>query len=650
MDTPIWKPEPKAIKNCNVTAFIKQLNENFDTKLTDTKDLWKFSIQKPDIFWGFLREFSGICGENWGNKVLINKDQMPGAKWFPDAQLNFAENLLKNSIADPAILFWSEDKIKIELSFAELNDQVSLVAQALKASGVGVGDPVVGCMANMPETVIAMLAAASLGAVWSSCSPDFGVNGIIDRFEQLNPKVLFAVDGYFYNGKRHDIQLKLQNIAKALPTIIRLIVVPFAASKSKINQIPNAISINDFISPYEPGPIQYTRLPFDHPLYVMFSSGTTGKPKCIIHSAGGTLIKHASEHLLHCNIKPKDRVFYYTTCGWMMWNWLVTNIAWGATILLYDGSPAYPDNNILFDFADDAKMTFFGTSSKFIDSIAKAKLVPQKTHDLSTIRIMASTGSPLAPESYDYVYNNINSSIHLASISGGTDILGTFCAGDPTQPVWRGEIQTRTLGMATDVFDTDGTPIRGKKGELVCTKPFPSIPLGFINDPDDKLFHSAYFEAFPGVWTHGDYVKLTDHDGIIIYGRSDATLNPGGVRIGTAEIYQQVEKFNEVLESIVIGQEWDGDTRIILFVILRNDTTLDVELETKIKRCVRDNCTPRHVPAKIIKVNDIPRTKSGKITELAVRDIVHGRKIVNTEALANPEALEEFKNLPELSN
>ncbi len=515
--------------------------------------------------------------------------------------------------------------------------------------GVGVGDRVAGYLPNMPETVIAMLATSSLGAVWSSCSPDFGEQGVLDRFGQIEPKVLFCTDGYWYNGKRHDVRAKTNAIAQQIPSLATCVLLPYGDQDADTGPLQNAVTIGDATKHLQPTEIDFQQLPFAHPLYIMFSSGTTGAPKCIVHSQGGTLLKHASEQPIHCDIRDGDRVFFFTTCGWMMWNWLVTNIAWGATLMLYDGSPFFPSGNTLFALAEREKFTFFGTSAKFIDALNKADLRPGDAHDVSSIRTFVSTGSPLAPEGFDYVYDAIKPDVHLVSFSGGTDLMGCFCGGDPTRPVWRGEIQARFLGMAVEVFDDEGHPMQGSKGELVCTKPFPSVPLGFLNDPDDARFKNAYFEMFPNVWTHGDYIMLTEHDGIIIFGRSDATLNPGGVRIGTAEIYRQVEKLDDIQESIVIGQEWDHDVRVVLFVVLKQGATLDDALSQRIRQQIRDTCTPRHVPAKIVQVADIPRTKSGKITELAVRDIVHGRPVKNKEALANPEALDLFVDLPALA-
>jgi acetoacetyl-CoA synthetase len=535
------------------------------------------------------------------------------------------------------------------MSYAELHAEVSRLAQAMREAGVTAGDRIAGMMPNMPETVIAMLAATSIGAVWSSCSPDFGVDGVIDRFGQIEPRMLFAADGYFYNGKPVDGLGKLREIVPRLPSLERTVVVAYARAWPPLDGVADAIDWRDLVAEYEPGEIAFERLPFNHPVYILYSSGTTGVPKCIVHGAGGTLLQHMKEHILHCDIKPGDRVFYFTTCGWMMWNWLASALAAQATLLLYDGSPFYPSGNVLFDYADDERMTLFGTSAKYIDALGKAGLKPRETHRLQALKTMTSTGSPLAPESFDYVYRDIKADLHLASISGGTDLIACFVLGNPIAPVWRGEIQTPALGMAVEVFDPHGRPLHGEKGELICTKPFPSMPVGFWNDPSGVKYRAAYFERFPGVWHHGDFVAWSEHGGIVIYGRSDATLNPGGVRIGTAEIYRQVEQLDEVIESIVVGQDWDHDVRVVLFVVLRESSYLDDGLIDKIKGHIRSHCSPRHVPAKVIQVGDIPRTKSGKITELAVRDVIHGRKVNNKEALANPEALDLYKNLPELS-
>ncbi len=645
---PLWTPSPDRIAKANATRFMREVADRHGARLADFSALWRWSVDHPDLFWQQVWSFSGVIGETPGKRALVDGDRMPGAQFFPDARLNFAENLLRRRDDQPAMIFWGEDKARRTIAWSELHDEVSKLAQALASWGVKPGDRVAGYLPNMPESVMAMLAAASLGAVWSSCSPDFGVQGVIDRFGQIEPKVLFAVDGYYYNGKSHDCLAKLAEVVERLPSVQHVVVAPYVAAKPSLAGVRGATLWAEATAAFGPQPIAYARLPFSHPLYILYSSGTTGVPKCIMHGAGGTLLQHLKEHQLHCDIKPGDRVFYFTTCSWMMWNWLVSALASEATLLLFDGSPFYPSGNVLYDFADATDMTLFGTSAKYIDACAKAGLVPMTSHRLAHVRTMTSTGSPLVPESFDYVYGKVKRDLHLASISGGTDIVSCFVLGNPIGPVWRGEIQARGLGMAVEVFDETGRPARSTKGELVCVKPFPSMPVGFWNDPDGTRYRAAYFERFPGVWTHGDWTELTAHDGVVIYGRSDAVLNPGGVRIGTAEIYRQVEQVDEVLESIVIGQDWDNDVRVVLFVRLREGVALTPALEKKIKDQIRKNTTPRHVPAKIVQVTDIPRTKSGKIVELAVRDVVHGRPIKNREALANPEALELYKDLPEL--
>ena len=645
---PLWQPSEDRIRQTNMVRFMEDVEEDWNVDIRDYAELYRFSIEEKEKFWTSLKDYAGIIAETWGADVLVDGDKMPGARWFPDARLNFAENLLRRRDDADALVFWGEDRVRRRITHAGLHDQVSRLAQALAAAGVEAGDRVAAYLPNMPETVAAMLAASSLGAVWSSCSPDFGVQGVVDRFGQIEPKVLFAADGYYYNGKSHDCLGKLAEILNRMPPVARTVIVPYMRAAPPLDGLPGAVMLDDFIAGVEAGEIAFRRLPFNHPLYILYSSGTTGAPKCMVHGAGGTLLQHAKEHLLHCDIKPGDRVFYFTTCGWMMWNWLASVLACQATLLLYDGSPFHPDGNVVFDLADAEAMTLLGTSAKFIDAVRKAGLEPIKTHALSHLRMIASTGSPLAPEAFDFVYASIKADVHLASIAGGTDIVSCFMGGNPTAPVWRGEIQTRALAMAVDVFDDDGKPVRGEKGELVCTAPFPSMPVRFWNDPGDEKYRAAYFERFPGVWCHGDYVELTEHDGLIVYGRSDATLNPGGVRIGTAEIYRQVEDLDWVVESIVIGQEWEGDVRVVLFVILRQGLTLDDDRIDAIKARIRTNCTPRHVPARIVQVTDIPRTKNDKITELAVRDVVHGRAVKNTDALANPDALELYRDLPEL--
>ncbi|MFO1346797.1 MAG: acetoacetate--CoA ligase [Rhodocyclaceae bacterium] len=649
-DSLLWTPSPEKIAATNMAAFMRRAG--FDSY----EALWQWSIDQPKAFWPLIWDFCAAVGER-GDTVLEHGDRMPGAVWFPQAKLNYAENLLRQRDESDALVFWGEGKVKRRLSRARLYDEVSRFQLALKAAGVTEGDRVAGYLPNMPETIIAMLATTALGAVWSSASPDFGVQGVVDRFGQIAPKVLVCVDGYWYNGKAVDCMAKNAEAVALLPSVEKTVVVGYLSDSADVSPIRNGLHWADFVAPHAAGEVEILRLPFDHPLFVMYSSGTTGVPKCIVHCHGGALLQHLKEHQLHSDVKPGDRVFYFTTCGWMMWNWLVSGLASGAVLLLYDGSPFVAgadgkNGSILFDYADAEGMTHFGTSAKFIDAVAKAELSPIRSHKLSSVRAMFSTGSPLAPEGFDYVYREIKGDMLLASISGGTDILSCFVLGNPVLPVYRGEIQCRGLGMAVEVFDDEGRPVRGEKGELVCTKPFPVMPVEFWNDSDGSKYRAAYFERFDNLWCHGDFAELTAHGGMIIYGRSDATLNPGGVRIGTAEIYRQVEKLPEVVESLVIGQDWPpgviGDVRVVLFVKLREGETLDETLVDRVKKQIRDNTTPRHVPARVLQVADIPRTKSGKIVELAVRNVVHGRAVKNVEALANPEALEHFRDRPEL--
>ena len=648
MSQPLWTPSPERIEQTNVTSLINKINADWDVSLTNSEHLHQFSVTEMEKFWRSLIEYAELNGETWTGPELVDRNKLPGAKWFPEARFNYAENILKRRDDADAFVFWGENKVKRRMSFKTLYDQVSSISQALKGMGVGPGDKVAGYLPNLPETIIATLAAASLGAAWSSCSPDFGAQGVLDRFSQIKPKVVFCANGYHYNGKTHDSLGKVEEIVIQLPSVEHVVVIEYLDGAPDLSGLKNAQHWGDVIANHAPNEIEFAQLPFDQPLYIMFSSGTTGAPKCIIHSAGGSLLKHASEHLLHCNMKRDDRIFFFSTCGWMMWNWLVSSLAWGATVLLYDGSPFYPSPNILFDYVDAENMTLFGTSAKFIDALSKNGLRPMDTHDLGSVKIMCSTGSTLAPEGYDYVYGAIKKNVHLVSFTGGTDIMGCFMSGDPTKPVWRGELQQAVYGMDVDVFDDNGKSIQGEKGELVCKQPFPTVPLGFLGDPDGSRYHDAYFAVYDNIWCQGDFVEHTEHGGYIMFGRSDATLNPGGVRIGTAEIYRQVERLDEVKESIVIGQSWDNDVRVVLFVVLSAELTLDDKLTKKIQNQVRANCTPRHVPAKILQVEDIPRTKSGKITELAVRDVVHGRVVKNVEALANPEALAFYEGRVEL--
>ncbi len=678
MNQPLWRPDAARIEAAAITAFHRHMSAKYGVG-NDYAALHRFSIDDRAAFWREVWDFCAVVGTP-GERVLENGDDMLAARWFPDAKLNFAQNLLRRRDEADALVFWGETAVKARLSFAELYTAVAQCAAALAAAGVKAGDRVAAYMPNHPHTVIAMLAATSLGAIFTSASPDFGVQGVLDRFGQTEPKVLFTVDGYWYGGKTFDIRDKVAAIVASLPSVETVVVSPYLAAQDVPNAAVGAIGAREvpeklaatawlgtlselpstraglnvlpwhaFLRPHrDVAEVAFTPLPFDHPLYILYSSGTTGVPKCIVHRAGGVLLQHLKEHRLHGDIRRDDRVFYFTTCGWMMWNWLVSALASEATVLLYDGSPFAANGQVLFDFVDAEAMTHFGTSAKFLDAAAKQGLRPIATHRLEQLRTVFSTGSPLAPEGFDYVYEAIKRDVCLSSISGGTDICSCFVLGNPTLPVWRGEIQCKGLGMAVAVYDEHGQPVVGQKGELVCTRAFPSQPLGFWNDPDGKKYRAAYFERFAGVWHHGDYCEETPRGGFIIYGRSDATLNPGGVRIGTAEIYRQVEKLDEVLESVVIGQRWDNDERVVLFVKLREGVVLDAALQERIRRVIRDNTTPRHVPARIVAVPDIPRTKSGKIVELAVRQVVHGEPVKNVEALANPEALEYFRNRAEL--
>ena len=639
----VWIPSQDQILNSNLKKFTEFVEENTGKHFKSYDELHHFSISNPE-FWRFIIEFFKVEGE-W-NGPVYEGENIFSAKWFPQSKLNFAENMLKNRSDNEALIFRCEDRISKTLSFAELYNQVSKTAQHLKELGVTKGDRVAGFLPNFAGSIVAMLATASVGAIWSSCSPDFGEQGVIDRFGQIEPKVLFCVDGYFYNGKTHNCLDKIKSFTARLPSLKQVVIFDYASLSNII--INNSISYQEILENYEAIEIGFERVGFDHPLYIMYSSGTTGVPKCIVHGHGGTLVQHLKEHQLQTNISSGDRVFYFTTCSWMMWNWLVSALGTGATVMLYDGSPTYPDNTVLWQFADEEQFSHFGTSAKYIETLMKNDVNPSAIFKLSNLKVICSTGSPLSAECYDYIYNNVGY-VHLASISGGTDIVSCFVLGVPTIPVRRGEIQGAGLGMAVEIWDDSGRVNRGERGELVCTKPFPSRPVKFWNDIDGKKYHAAYFDRFEGVWAHGDFAEQTPDGGYIIYGRSDATLNPGGVRIGTAEIYRQVDRVKEVLESIVIGQVWGSDTRIVLFVKLREGTNLTETLLDTIKKLIKENCTSRHVPSKILQVEDIPRTKSGKIVEIPVRDIVHGREVKNKEALANPEALDYFRDRPELA-
>lgn len=644
----LWTPSQARIEAAHFTKFVQSLPEPIKTTGRDYDILWQWSIDHMDEFWTAVWDYTGVVGDR-GNTVIENRDRVKEARFFPQASINYAENLLRHSGDAPAIIFHPETGERQVVTWDELRARVSVLQQALANAGIGVGDRVAGYVPNTPDTVIAMLAATSLGAVWSSCSPDFGFNGVSDRFGQIEPKALICADAYHYNGKVHDCLETAGALASAIPSIQNVIVCPYVNDTADLSLVgAKAKHLREFTAPFNARDLTFERVGFNDPLFVMFSSGTTGLPKCIVHSVGGTLLQHMKEQQLNCDIHSGDRFFYFTTCGWMMWNWLVTGLATGASLILYDGSPFYPDGNRLADIADAENTTHFGTSAKYLDACAKGGIRPAKTHSLDDLRVIMSTGSPLAPEGFDYVYSDWKADVCLSSIAGGTDICGCFVGGSPVNPVYRGQCQKRILGMDVQVFDDAGKPMAAGPGELVCASPHPSQPVGFWNDPDGQKYHDAYFAKFDNIWHHGDWVVLKPEGGMVFFGRSDAVLNPGGVRIGTAEIYRQVERVEEVLEGLVIGQQWDSDVRVILFVRLRDGVELDDALIKHIKTEIRQNATPRHVPAKIIAVADIPRTKSGKITELAVRDIVHGRPVKNTEAMANPAALDLFKDLAEL--
>jgi acetoacetyl-CoA synthetase len=660
-DVPLWAPSVERVKRANLTAFIHHIQQQKPAgaeEVTDFSSLYHWSTVRPEAFWPEVWRFCGVVGdelpggERW-DEVVRGRDRMAppdpilGPRWFIGAKLNFAENLLRHTDQQPAMVFWNERGRQRELSYDQLTSEVSRVAEALARDGIQPGDRVAGFLPNLPETIIAMLAATSLGAIWSSCSPDFGANGVLDRFGQIRPRVLFCADGYRYAGKEIDSLARVREVLERIPEIERVVVVPYLQPQPAIRHMRKAALWDEWATHRSAVSPSYVRLAFDHPVYIMYSSGTTGLPKCMVHGAGGTLLQHLKELVLHTDLRREDKIFYFTTCGWMMWNWLVSSLAVGATVVLYDGAPLAPAR-LLWDMVEREQVTIFGTSAKYLSLIQKEGLQPGSTHDLTNLRTILSTGSPLAAHSYEYVYQKIKRDLHLASISGGTDIISCFALGNPIGPVWRGELQTRGLGMSVQVFDAAGRPLREKEGELVCTRPFPSMPVAFWDDPGGQKYRSAYFEHFPGVWRHGDWASLTEHDGMIILGRSDATLNPGGVRIGTADIYRQVEQLPEVVESLVVGQDWDGDVRIVLFVRLRAGLRLDDALVRRIQSRVREHTSPHHVPRKVIQVADIPRTISGKITEIAVREVIHGRPVTNVEALANPDALELFRGLSEL--
>ncbi|WP_444907606.1 acetoacetate--CoA ligase [Microbulbifer sp. SSSA008] len=651
---PLWQPSAEAIAATQMDEFRRRVNQQYQLDLNDYEALYQWSVDNREAFWRELWDYTGVIAADKGDETLSN-DSMPGAQWFPQARLNFAENLLRFRDDKAALVERLESGSRRELSYKELYDRVERLSAALVAQGVVEGDRVAGFMPNVIDTVVAMLATTSLGAIWTSCSPDFGINGVFDRFGQVQPKVLFACEGYFYNGKVIDSLPRLREIMQRIESIETLVVVPVARSEEETAQVLAAeplgksVLLQAFEAAAPARALSFVQTEFNHPLYIMYSSGTTGVPKCIVHGVGGTLLQHLKEHRLHGDLRREDTLFYFTTCGWMMWNWLVSGLACGATLVLFDGSPFYPSSQSLWDMTDEEGISVFGTSAKYIAALEKSGCKPRETHKLEKLRAVLSTGSPLAHEGFRYVYRDIKADLCLSSISGGTDIVSCFALGNPTLPVYAGELQCRGLGMAVEVWNDTGSPVVEEKGELVCSKSFPCMPIGFWNDPDGAKYRSAYFENWPGVWAHGDYAEITAHGGVVIYGRSDAVLNPGGVRIGTAEIYRQVEKVEEVLDSICIGQPWHDDVRVVLFVVLREGVVLDEDLTQKIRSTIRANTTPRHVPAKVIQVADIPKTISGKIVELAVRNVVEGKPVKNKEALANPEALSLFEKLPELA-
>ena len=648
----LWEASAEQIRSANLTQFISELERQLSLSFEDYHSFYEWTIREPEIFWAAVWDFCGVVASQSYSHILLDGDKMPGARWFVGSRLNFAENLLRFRDDRIALVFWGEDKVQRRLSYAELYRATALMAAHLNKMGVSAGDRVAALMPNLPETVIAMLATTSLGAIWSSCSPDFGRSGVVDRFGQIEPKVLFTADGYYYKGQTFDSLKKVDQILDAISSIQHVIVARYIQDDScRISSTQGMrpmISFSEILQSSDQPALDFEQVAFDHPLYIMYSSGTTGKPKCIVHSVGGTLIEHLKELALHTDVKREDNIFYATTCGWMMWNWLVSSLATGATVVLYDGAPALRGLRILFDMAQREKVSVFGTSAGFLSAVRKAGLRPAKTHQLTSLRAILSTGSPLVPESFDYVYRHIKRDICLASISGGTDIVGCFALGCPLIPVYRGQLQTRSLGYAVNVFDDDGKPLVGNKGELVCTAPFPSMPISFWNDPDGSKYHRAYFDRYENVWHHGDYVMLTEQQGMVFYGRSDAVINSRGVRIGTAEIYRQLEPINEIESSVVVGQDWEDDTRIVLFVKLKAGSVVDDVLRERVKTTIRTGATLRHVPAKIIQVEDIPITRSGKISELAVMNMIHGRPIKNAHALANPESLKCFTDLEDL--
>ena len=644
----LWKPSTDRIQNTNMYRFMNVINDRYHHNFSEYAHLHTWSVENIAAFWETMWEFADIIASKPYDQVIDDVTKMPGAHWFSGARLNFAENLLRFRDARTALIFKGEDRPPTRMTYAELYDEVARVACSLKACGVRPGDRVVGFMPNMPATIVAMLAATSMGATWSSCSPDFGIKGVLDRFGQIKPKVLFTADGYFFKGRKIDSLQRIADILKQLSSIEKVVVVPYTEDKADISRVPNAVHYQDFRSSESCLEIEFKQLPFDHPLYIMYSSGTTGLPKCMVQSAGGILIHHLKELMLHTDLKREDTIFYFTTCGWMMWNWLVSSLAVGATLVLFDGNPFHPHPGALWEMAQDEKLTVFGTSAGYISALINAGVRPAKTYDLTALRAVLSTGSPLSIENFEFVYNEVKSDLQLASISGGTDINGCFALGNPMGPVYAGELQCRGLAMDVKAFDELGNEVIEHQGELVCCKPFPSMPIYFWDDPDGSKYKNAYFDIYPDIWRHGDFIIVSEHGGVVMLGRSDATLNPGGVRIGTAEIYRQLEQLPEIEDSVVVGQNWKNDVRVILFVKLAAGNELDDALKAKIRETIRTNASPRHVPAKILSAPEVPYTLNMKKVELAVKKIIEGQPVRNRDALGNPGALDYYANLKEL--
>ncbi|OQX25167.1 MAG: acetoacetate--CoA ligase [Desulfobacteraceae bacterium IS3] len=644
----LWKPSEERIKRTNMYRFMNLINEKYGKNFSDYPGLYQWSVDNIPDFWASVWDFVGVKASKPYDEVIDNVHKMPGAKWFSGARLNFAENLLRYRDERTALVFKGEESEPRRMTYAQLYDEVARVAKSLRAVGVKTGDRVTGFMPNMPETIVAMLAATSIGAAWSSCSPDFGIKGVLDRFGQIKPKVLFTANGYSFKGKKLDSLERISNILKEIPSVEKVVVVPYTERKPDISHVPNAVYYNDFKSSESGLQIQFEQLPFDHPLYIMYSSGTTGLPKCMVQSAGGILIHHLKELVLHTDLKREDTIFYFTTCGWMMWNWLTSSLGVGATLVLFDGNPFHPQAGSLWKMAQDEKITVFGTSAGYLAALQNEGVKPGKEYDLSPLRAVLSTGSPLSIEGFDFVYQEIKQDLQLASISGGTDLNGCFALGNPMGPVYAGELQCRGLAMKVEAFGDDGKPLIARQGELVCSAPFPSMPIYFWDDPKGEKYHSAYFDVYPNIWRHGDYIEISERGGVVIYGRSDATLNPGGVRIGTAEIYRQVEQIEEIGDSLVIGQHWKNDVRVILFVKMASGYALTQELKKKIKDTIRVNASPRHVPAKILEVPDVPYTLNMKKVELAVKKVIEGKPVLNKDALRNPEVLDYYAGLKEL--